>query len=154
MTAEQLIQQFNLQPHPEGGYFREVYRSQHQVTSPLKGETRDALTHIYFLLPKGEVSRFHRVSHDEVWNLYAGAPLRLLDMAVPDVQEVILGPEQGAFAHVIAAGRYQAAESTGDFSLVGCSVAPGFDFSDFNFIDPDSPEAQYVQQHPELSAFL
>ena len=142
MNVNSLIEQYQLEPHPEGGYFKEIYRSDMQVTSPIDGETRSAVTHIYFLLPRGEVSRFHKVTHDEIWNYYAGAPLCLIDMDAsdttsPQVTQQYIGVGKPDFTYVIQGGRYQAAESTGEFTLVGCTVAPGFDFKDFSFIEDE-----------------
>ena len=157
-----LIEQLHLQPHPEGGYFTEVYRAAETVSSPFHHQQRPTLTHIYFLLLKGQKSRFHLVKHDEVWNHYCGAPLRLLhiqnptelqsDMQCPS-QEVTLG-ECPTYAHVINANQWQAAESTGDYSLVGCSVAPGFDFKDFRFMQSEQ-ESEWLQNHrPEWLSFV
>lgn len=157
-----LIEQLNLQPHPEGGYFAEVYRATETVTSPFNQHDRPTLTHIYFLLLKGQRSRFHLVAHDEVWNHYCGAPLRLLHIKnetelnaslTCSSQEIILGTSPH-FAHVINANQWQAAESTGDYTLVGCSVAPGFDFQDFRFMR-EPQETEWVTQHkPEWQAFI
>jgi len=135
MTAPELIARYQLQPHPEGGWYREVYRGDQSVTSPVHGETRSALTHIYFLLERGRVSRFHKVRHAEIWNFYAGDPLRLV--TTDDGRsfgDIVLGGASGDFVSVVEPDHYQAAESTGDYSLVGCSVAPGFDFADFSFL--------------------
>ncbi|MDF2177835.1 cupin domain-containing protein [Aliiglaciecola sp. CAU 1673] len=152
---ESLIQAFGLKPHPEGGYYREVYRSQEKVLSPKNGKPRQALTHIYYLLQAGDVSRFHRVSHDEVWNFYAGAPLLLHETDGHSVNDIKLGPGQPDYCWVVQGGLYQAARSTGEYSLVGCSVAPGFDFADFNFIQPQSQLDYFIRQHhPQLSMFL
>ncbi|GAA0372760.1 cupin domain-containing protein [Bowmanella denitrificans] len=154
-SKEQLISQFALKPHPEGGYYAEVYRSAQSLNSPVHGQPRPSLTHIYFLLGQGDVSRFHRVAHDEVWNHYAGAPLRLIDLHNQQIQELRLGPDEPHFAQVIEGGHYQAAESLGEYSLMGCSVAPGFDFADFNFIQADSALSNFIHnQHPELLRFL
>ncbi|WP_100643576.1 cupin domain-containing protein [Alteromonas facilis] len=158
---QQLITSLNLKPHPEGGYFSEVFRSEHQVCSPQNGKSRNAMTHIYFLLLAGQKSRFHCVAHDEVWNFYAGAPLRLHHIrnnqpltesqsVACDTIEIGNSPH---FAHVINAGHWQAAESTGEYSLVGCSVAPGFDFEDFRFMN--KAEADWLSVHqPAWSPFV
>ncbi|GAB3026865.1 cupin domain-containing protein [Bowmanella dokdonensis] len=152
---QSLIEKFDLKPHPEGGYYREVYRGKLQIDSPVTGDPRQTLTHIYFLLTAGDVSRFHRVLHDEVWNHYAGAPLRLIDLHEGKVKEILLGPQQSEFTHVIRGGHYQAAESQGDYSLLGCTVAPGFDFADFNFIEPGSDLARFIREkQADLRKFL
>ncbi len=152
---QQLIGRYNLQPHPEGGYYREVYRSRQTVVSPVVDAERQAVTHIYFLLTKGQVSRFHRVRHDEIWNFYEGAPLRLVTSDGVTVQEQLLGPGYTAYAGIVEGGLFQAAETTGDYSLVGCSVAPGFNFADFSFL-ADVPELlQRLEQNaPAYRRFL
>ena len=138
MSADELIQRLKLSPHPEGGYYRETFRSDATVVSPVHGLARHAVTDIYFLLKRGEVSRFHKVCHDEIWHFYSGASLRLLVYIGEEVSEVIVGADRGEYKHVVPAGVWQAAESLGDYSLVGCTVAPGFDFEDFEFLADSS----------------
>jgi len=132
-------QPVDLIDHPEGGRFREVFRSAKIVTTD-DGKSRSALTHIYFSLDPGEVSRFHRVSSDEVWNLYRGKSLRLSlwDGTDNPPFDVVLSDETNVFCHVVPAGYWQAAEPLDDKVLVGCSVGPGFEFEDFELINPDS----------------
>lgn len=142
--------------HPEGGRYREVFRSGKTVATP-NGKTRSALTHIYFSLNKGEVSRFHRVASDEIWNLYQGQGLNLYtwDGTNQPPQCVTLSAENNCFCHVIPAGIWQAAEPISDIVLVGCSVAPGFDYADFSLIDPQSDEAkQLIALAPEMGRFI
>ncbi len=129
--------------HPEGGQFREVFRSIRTVTTQT-GNTRSALTHIYFSLKPGETSRFHRVASDEVWNLYQGSALNLYIWAGSDKPPecVRLSADGNNFCHVVPADTWQAAEPVSDTVLVGCSVAPGFEFSDFKLIDPNSDDAK------------
>ena len=131
--------------HPEGGRFREVFRSNATVTTST-GETRTALTHIYFSLDEGEVSRFHKVKSDEIWNFYQGAGLRLYTWDGTDNEptQTILSAEAGNFCHVVAAGEWQAAEPIEGTVLVGCSVGPGFEFEDFELIDPSSDTADLL----------
>lgn len=149
-----LIDKLDLQPHPEGGYYRQIFSSSHQVRSHSHGEARPAVTHIYFLLLEGQVSRFHRVLHDEIWNHYEGAPLRLYQIQQQHLKEERIGGDEDEYASVVPAGYYQAAESTGEYSLVGCSVAPGFDFADFSFIDEPSLSAWIEVAHPEMMRFI
>ena len=112
------------------------------------------MTHIYFLLLKGQVSRFHRVWHDEVWNVYEGAPLHLFQLQQQQLKEQRIGRNESDYASVVPAGVYQAAESAGDYTLAGCTVAPGFDFADFSFID-EPCLAQWIQiAHPHMARFL
>ena len=140
----------DLAPHPEGGHFREVYRSVNSVRAA-SGALRAALTHIYFGLDPGECSRFHRVTSDEVWNLYRGAVrLHLWDGAA--VQSVDLSAAEDRFCTVVEAGIWQGAEPLEGSVLVGCSVAPGFDFADFEMIDPEGQVArQLLAAAPQLA---
>lgn len=147
MSIKKLIETYGLQPHPEGGYYRETYRSEQVIDSPIHNQQRNALTQIYFLLGRDDISRFHKVFHDEVWHFYAGAPLKLIDLNKDGVEEVLLGESAQCFHHVIKGGHYQAAESTGDFSLVGCTVAPGFDFADFKFLSDDGIGLNDLDKH-------
>lgn len=131
-SADNLIKQYRLQPHPEGGWYREVHRSSRSVGQlPGYPGERVALTAIYFLLLAGEFSAFHRVSSEEIWVHLAGAPLEL----------VLLG-EEPRFITIAAAGSgeplaavppfiLQAARPLGEFAMTACFVAPGFDFADF-----------------------
>lgn len=142
--------------HPEGGRYLEVFRSANIVTSP-NGTTRSALTHIYFSLRPGEVSRFHKVNSDEVWNLYQGTGLILCiwDGTTTPPERTILSADNNCFCRIVPAGMWQAAEPIADSILVGCSVAPGFEFSDFTLIDSDSEEARLlVSIDPELVRYI
>jgi len=132
-----LIEKYKLKPHPEGGYYSEVYRSNQTVKSEVAKDNRNTVTHIYFLLKKGQFSRFHRVLHDEIWNFYEGAPLKIIEFDGDVLEENIIGQENESYFSVVKGGIFQAAESTGEFSFVGCSVAPGFDFKDFSFLDDE-----------------
>jgi predicted cupin superfamily sugar epimerase len=154
--AAELIEQLGMRPHPEGGFYRELYRSS-AIVQPSDGRpARAALTTIYFLLPEGAHSRWHRVASDEVWHLYEGGPLELYQ-APPDmstVEHVLLGPANAASGpvHVVPAGWWQAARSRGAYALTGCTVGPGFDFADFSFLR-DAPEqvTRLQRLDPELA---
>lgn len=142
--------------HPEGGRFREVFRSAHTITRQ-DGTTRSALTHIYFSLKPGEVSRFHKVTSDEVWNLYQGKGMELWlwdgSDAAPEC--IILSASANCFCHVVPANIWQAARPLSDDVLVGCSVAPGFEFSDFKLMVPGSKSAEkLVSISPEMVEFI
>lgn len=150
----ELIDQMQLEPHPEGGFYRQIFKSDKQVNSPAHGLGRPAMTHIYFLLLEGQVSRFHRVLHDEVWNHYEGAPLRLYHIHQQQLREQRIGGREHGYAAVIPAGNFQAAETTGEYTLVGCSVAPGFDFADFSFIEEPSLKQWIEIAHPDMSRFI
>ena len=125
--ADRLIDMLGLQPHPEGGYFRETFRDGAGAGS---GTGRARSTAIYFLLKTGQVSRWHRIDAAEVWHFYRGAPL---EIAIGKERH-ILGPDicQGQMPQrVVPPGEWQMARSLGDFTLVGCTVAPGFEFAHF-----------------------
>jgi len=136
--ASELIQLLKLEAHPEGGHFIQTFRSSLSVTpSDLRG-SRTALTVIYFLLVQGGLSRWHRVASDEAWHWYEGYPLELFT-APPDtgiVQFSVLGPLSAGAAPqlVVSAGHLQAARTSGAYTLVGCSVGPGFEYSDFTLL--------------------
>lgn len=153
-AMQYLIDKYQLVPHPEGGFYREVFRSQHAVHSAA-GHKRNAVTHIYFLLAKGEVSRFHKVIHDEVWNFYEGDPLMLIRYDGRSIREELIGRTCDEYASVVEGGTFQAAETSGEYSLVGCTVAPGFQFEDFSFLSHDAAACKKIKaQHPEYSRFV
>lgn len=141
------IQHLNLIEHPEGGRFREVHRSPDTLDLP-DGRRRNLLTHIYFHLRPGERSVFHRVGQEEVWNLYQGAGVRLwlFDEQADTLTERVLSPESMAFCQVVPAGVWQAAEPLDGDALVGCTVAPGFDFEDFDLMPPDHPAVPLLRE--------
>jgi uncharacterized protein len=135
MTAEEIVELLGLQPHPEGGFYRETFRA------PAPDGGRGASTAIYYLLRGGDVSAWHRVvDADEVWHHYAGAPLELILSA--DGQErrsVRLGTDLAAGERpqaVVPAGVWQAARPLGGWVLVGCTVAPAFEFAGFEMAPP------------------
>lgn len=155
--SQALIDRLGLAPHPEGGWFAEVYRSSREVAS--EGQTRSAATHIHFLLAEGDVSRWHVVSSDEIWHFYEGSPLALhvFDPASGELTTAKLGPlDDGCVRHrVVPRGCWQAARSLGGFSLVGCTVAPGFSFDDFRFVsDLSNHQAAFRGVLEDLSSFL
>ena len=133
-SANEIIAALDLEPHPEGGFYRETFRDPAQVAG------RAVSTAIYFLLPEGVVSRWHRVDAAEVWHWYAGAPLAL-SVSAPEegVHTICLGSNLEAGDRpqaVVPAGWWQQAESLGAWTLVGCTVAPGFSFDGFEIAAP------------------
>jgi uncharacterized protein len=147
LSAADVIRLLDLKPHPEGGHFRETFRDAPLPhPPPLAGEGRAgasgraASTAIYFLLARGERSRWHRIDAAEVWHWYAGAPLRLEIASDNGRRErVTLGCDLAAGERpqaIVPARAWQSAESLGDWTLVGCTVAPGFEFSGFE-LKPD-----------------
>jgi predicted cupin superfamily sugar epimerase len=135
-SASEIVARLGLSPHPEGGWFREVHRAAERIETP-RG-SRAALTTIYYLLERRQLSRWHVVASDEIWHFYAGAPLELLvyDARARALQTHLLGPPSPGHAPIgiVPAGIWQAARSRGEYSLVGCSVGPGFDYADFKFV--------------------
>jgi predicted cupin superfamily sugar epimerase len=128
-TAADIIARLELKPHPEGGHFREIFRD-----ANLDADGRSVSTAIYFLLARGERSHWHRIDAVEVWHFYAGSPLTLQVADSAGTRIIILGPDIAAGEvpqAVVSAQAWQAAESTGDWTLVGCTVAPGFEFAKF-----------------------
>ena len=127
-TATEIITRLELRPHPEGGHYRETFRD-----AGGDAHGRSHSTAIYFLLARGERSHWHRLDAAEIWHWYAGAPLQLEIAAAPGrVERVTLGGDISAGLRpqaLVPADVWQAAQTTGDWTLVGCTVAPGFDFA-------------------------
>lgn len=127
--ADELIRQLGLQPHPEGGHYREVYR--HTGAGGVRGD----VTTIYFLLRAGELSRWHRIDAVEIWHHYAGAALTLqiaADRKPPETLSLGMDLAAGeAPVAVVPVGAWQSARSNGEWTLVGCTVAPAFEFAGF-----------------------
>jgi len=158
--AAELIERLGLRAHPEGGFFREIFRSEHAVTPDDGRGSRAAITTIYFLLTRDTFSRWHRVSSDEVWHLYEGGPLELLeaDLHGETVSRHTLGVAGDGDripVHTIAAARWQAARTTGEYALMGCSVGPGFDYADFELLSDDRAGSQTMKERwPEFASLL
>ena len=131
LSAAEVIQLLDLKPHPEGGHFRQTFRDPRTVDG-----ARAASTAIYFLLARSERSHWHKVDATEVWHYHAGAPLELAIAADPQgsVERVTLGPDLVAGERpqaIVPAHAWQAAHSLGEWTLVGCTVSPGFQFEGF-----------------------
>ncbi|MET0789941.1 MAG: cupin domain-containing protein [Polyangiaceae bacterium] len=155
LSADQVIGALGLSPHPEGGFFRETFRAQAVVAAPFAELPRAASTAIYFLLRVGDFSAFHSVRSDEVWHHYLGATLELHTIdAAGEYERIELGPNllNGEVPQwVVPANRLQGARIIGDgFGLFGCTVAPGFDFADFNM----PPRAELVARFPALADLI
>ena len=132
-----LVEAYGLAPHPEGGFFKETYRSAETMTTR-GGVVRPISTGILFLLPEGEKSRLHRIKSDELWHFHLGGALRLTQISPEGkIEDVIIGPDVGRghrLQHVVPARHWFGAEPEAgtNFCFVGCTVAPGFDFADFD----------------------
>jgi uncharacterized protein len=156
MDAKTIISKYGLVPHPEGGWYRELYRAAESVRCLGDGRVRSASTAIHFLLDAGGVSRWHRVVSDELWHFCEGDPLDLREIG-PDLSRLDshrLGGDGGEWFRVVPAGAWQAARSLGACSLVTCVVSPGFDFSDFRLL-ADEPGArdEIIRRFPGAEAF-
>lgn len=156
----QLVKELQLQPHPEGGFFRETYRSDLNLSTPWEKENansrRSLSTAIIFLITAGNFSAFHRIKSDECWHFYSGQPL-LVHQISPDgiyscIQLGNRGGEGQIFQYVVPAGYWFASEvgtKTG-YALVGCTVAPGFDFADFELAQRD----ELIQAYPNFAVLI
>ena len=157
--AAELIGLLQLRPHPEGGHYREVFRSTNNVEPADGRAARPGLTSIDFLLRSDEFSAWHCVASDEAWHLLEGGPLRLW-LSPPDLQActaVDLAAAGGSTAprHVVPAGWWQAAEPLAGFAYVGATVGPGFDFADFSFGRDDPALCQAIGRlAPDLRRLL
>lgn len=162
-TARTYIEALGLQAHPEGGFFRETYRS--DQTMEVAGDGADTVvrrnvcTGIYFLLEQGDFSAFHRIKSDEMWHFYAGQALEVLELTpTGELRCTRLGPDilQGDVPqHVVPADTWFAARVAADgaFALVGCTVAPGFDFADFCLAPGEALLASFPR-HSQIIAEL
>jgi predicted cupin superfamily sugar epimerase len=158
-TIDELVRRLDLARHPEGGWYREIYRSIETVAGSALPERfvgpRSFCTSIYFLLELGDISALHRIKSDEIWHFYAGAPLAVHALTSQGEHlELKLGPDFAAgesFQIVVAAGCWFGAEVSGpgEYSLVGCTVAPGFDFADFQLGNRSDLQQEYPR-HKEI----
>ena len=146
-----------MQAHPEGGWFVELFRSDRTVAPDDDRSERAALTTILFLLDTGYhsgISALHRVRSDEVWHHLAGDPIELV--VSPDlesIERIALDPEYHVF--VVPADHWQSARTTGNYTLVGCTVGPGFDFVDFELLrDLPNEQSALSHRHPDLTNLI
>lgn len=160
-NATYWINSLNLLPHPEGGYYKETYRSSKGVKTKslpkrFSGD-RSFSTAIYFLLSNGNFSAFHKIKSDELWHFYDGAPvlIHVIDTnGVLTTHKLGLNPHEGVYPQItIPANTWFTSESTGDFSLVGCTVSPGFDFNDFELADKNSLIKLYTKHKKLIQQF-
>lgn len=150
MTPEEIVNHLDLLPHPEGGYYKETYRSRLSGEFDSFDGSRDVATGIYYLLEEGDFSALHRIKSDETWHFYAGDPLELIEIT-PDGRLIetkigndLLNNEKPQYT--VEAGNWFGTKSSGKYSLVGCTVYPGFDFKDFEMGDGE----ELVRLFPHL----
>ncbi|MBU2649536.1 MAG: cupin domain-containing protein [Bacteroidetes bacterium] len=158
--AEDLIRLLNLQPHPEGGFYREIHRSDDDLPEESLPERytgkRSLITSIYYLLKGNDFSAFHRLRSDELWHFHAGEVLEVFILGNDGTLNIrMLGPDPGSghqFQVMIPRGHWFAArlKDSGSFCLTGCTVAPGFDFSDFELAE----RSQLLQIFPEHKEYI
>jgi predicted cupin superfamily sugar epimerase len=149
--AQRLIAALGMQPHPEGGWYRETYRSPDTVTTA-RGTRRSATTSIYFLLTSAEFSAFHRLASDEAWHFYRGDPVTI-EIVSPSgaYTQRTLGVGD-ALQATVPANAYFAShvDAPDSYALVGCDVSPGFDFADFEL----TPRAMLIAAYPQHAALI
>jgi hypothetical protein len=155
--AAELLNLLGMRPHPEGGHYVEQFRSAHRVDVLDRKVQRSAITTIYFLLATGEFSRWHRVVSDEIWHYHEGEAIELLLFDDRGFRRVRLGPasRETRPTVVVPAGTWQAARTTGAYTLCACTVGPGFEFADFS-LAVDWPEiaARIANAGPDLARFI
>ena len=156
MTQEQLIARFNMQPHPEGGYYTETYRSELTIQSHQPNEMRSASTAIYFLLTAGNFSALHRIKSDEIWHFYLGDAIEVVELSEDGQWRVTrLGNDIEAGEvpqYMVKAGHWFGSRVLPgkQFGLVGCTVAPGFDFADFELASRESLISDFPEWENEI----
>lgn len=160
LTAQQLISRYHLQPHPEGGYYSRTYSSEELITAEALPERFDGdrfiSTAIYFLLEGGQFSAFHRIKSDELWHFYAGTGLHIYVIHPGGRGEVLkLGNDlsnEFSFQLLVKAGCWFASKpiAENEFSFAGCTVAPGFDFADFELAEKN----QLLKEYPRHATWI
>lgn len=160
VDRQQIINTLNLQPHPEGGFYKEVYRSKELIPASALADTyqgeRNVCTSIYFMLTAESFSAFHRINQDEIWHFYQGAPIELHIISPQGKHtQILVGHafEKGEVPQVVVPAHHWFAAKvslTNKFSLVGCTVAPGFDFKDFELAE----RIKLTELFPEHTALI
>ncbi len=154
MTAKRLIQTLQLQPHPEGGFYRETYRTEEKITT-VDGKVRNIGTAIYFLLEDEDKSHFHRILSDELWFFHQGEPMEIMMIQDGKLHTSLLGNniEQGEVPQLIIPANIWFAARVKDskgYALVSCTVSPGFDFADFELAN----KKDLISEFPEYKSVI
>ena len=151
LSADDYISKLGLTEHPEGGYFKEIYRSDEEITDaglPMRYDgNRAYMTSIYFILKSGQVSRFHRLKSDETWYFHIGSPITI-HIIQPDTSytKIVLGKDCLFQATVTKNSWFGASiDEPNSFSLVSCAVSPGFDFADFEMAQREELHSKFPQ---------
>ena len=155
--ASELLNTLNMRPHPEGGHYVELYRSARRIEVLERNLKRSAITAIYFLLASGEYSRWHRVMSDEMWHYHEGDAIELVLFDRQGLRRVRLGPvsRETRPTAIVPAGTWQTGRTTGAYSLITCTVGPGFEFADFTLaIDYPEIAAKLADAGPDLARFI
>lgn len=156
MKAQDWVKKLGLKKHPEGGYFRETFRSRMEVSAPGLSGDRSASTAIYYLLESGQFSAFHRIKSDELWHLYAGSPLVIHVIDGGRMMAVTLGRGKGQEPQAaVRAGCWFAASVSRpkSYSLAGCTVAPGFEFADWEMGKREELLSKYPEHRQAIERY-
>lgn len=157
MNSKELAESLELLPHPEGGYYRETYRSGTSITIPESGDKRQLATAIYFLIENTNFSAFHKIKSDETWHFYEGDTLEVIEIDLSGqliITKVGKNIKEGeVFQYTVKANHWfgSRVKAGGGFSLVGCTVAPGFDFRDFELAKRDELTRLYPQHEDMIT---
>jgi len=155
--VEDIVKKLEMLPHPEGGYYKETYRSEMVEAFQGFSSGRSLKTAIYYLLEKGDFSAFHKIKSDEMWHFYGGHPLEVVEITTGGhLKKTIIGNDVLANQqpqYVVKAGHWFGSRSLGDYSLVGCTVSPGFDFQDFEMAERERLIADYPNFKIEIESF-
>ena len=154
MNAEDIINKLEMLPHPEGGYYKETYRSEEQTINK-EGNKRNTSTAIYYLLENNNISRFHRIKSDELWFFHQGNAIEIVSIKNNKLVSITLGNDidKGEVQQAVIPANVWFASSVKDgqgFGLVSCTVAPGFDFADFEMAKQD----ELLQEYPMLESVI
>lgn len=155
--ASELLTTLNMRPHPEGGHYVELYRSARRIEVLERKVERSAISAIYFLLAGEAYSRWHRVMSDEMWHYHEGDPIELVMLDQRGLRRVRLGPVSGETRPtvIVPAGTWQTGRTTGAYTLITCTVGPGFEFTDFTLaVDYPDVAARIASAGPDLAGFI